>query len=84
MPLSEDFTRWLDDPVTRLVFRALEQAEEAQKARWDAASWGGGMVRPDALAALLNELRVRSDCYRALREMTFADVATWLGIEDEE
>ena len=83
MPLSEDFARWRDDPMTRMVFAALEQAEQAQKAQWDAASWGGGTRRADALKELLDELRVRADCYRALREMTFSDLAAWLEIPTE-
>lgn len=84
MPLSEDFARWREDDVTRLVFRALRAAADAQKAAWDQASWDGGTVRGDALTALLGELRVRADTYRALEEMTAADVAAWLGIEDAE
>lgn len=82
MPLSEDFTAWLDQPVTKLVFRALRAAQDAQKAQWDAASWGGGQVRGEALTTLLSELRVRADCYGALAEMTFDDVVSWLGIEE--
>lgn len=70
--------------MTRFVFSALEQAEKAQKAEWDNASWGGGKVRADDLRDTLTELRIRADCYAALREMTFADVAAWLGIKDEQ
>ncbi len=84
LQLSEDFARWRDDPMTRLVLDALEQAEQAQKAEWDAYSWGGGRVRSDELKETLQELRVRADCYRALREMTFADVAGWMGLTDDE
>ncbi len=84
MQREEEFQRWLDDPVTRLVFAALRAAQDAQKAAWTAASWDGGQVRGEALTTLLSELRVRADCYGALAEMTFADVAAWLGIEDAE
>jgi hypothetical protein len=84
LPLSEDFARWRDDPITRLVFRALEAAEQAQKDQWQAASWGGGQVRADDLKDTLQELRVRADAYAALREMTIEDVTTWLGIEHAE
>lgn len=79
----EDFARWRDDPVTRAVFAALAAAARAQKDQWDAASWGGGTVRPDDLSRLLMELRVRADAYRALAEMTFEDLAAWLGADDE-
>lgn len=82
MPLSDDFARWREDPITRLVFRALEAAEQAQKDQWTAASWGGGMVRADDLKDMLQELRVRADAYAALREMTVEDVTTWLGMDD--
>lgn len=83
-PLSEDFARWRDDPMTRRVFAALNAAEAQQKAQWEQASWGGGVARGDALERLLLELRVRADAYASLAELTFADVATWLGIEDAE
>lgn len=82
MQLEEDFTRWRDDPMTRLVMKAFGEAAKTQKVAWDAASWGGGMVRADDLKTTLQELRIRADCYAAIGEMTFADVATWLGIED--
>lgn len=81
--LREDFARWRDDPITRLVFKALDAAAEAQKTEWDNASWRGGVVRGDDLSRLLNELRVRADCYAALKELTLEDVAQWLGIEIE-
>lgn len=84
MPLSEDFARWREDPITRMVFQALEAAASAQKAEWDNASWGGGVVRADELKDLLQELRVRADCYRALGELTIDDIMQWLGIEHAE
>lgn len=84
MQLSEDFARWRDDPMTKLVLRALDAAAGAQKEAWDQASWGGGKVRADDLKDLLQELRVRADCYAALRDLTLDDVTAWLGIEDEQ
>lgn len=82
MALGEDFARWREDPITRLVFRALATVEQAQKDEWMAASWGGGRVRADDLKDTLQELRVRADAYAALREMTIEDVTTWLGIDE--
>lgn len=70
--------------MTRMVLKALSEAEIAQKQQWDAASWDGGMIRAEDLHATLRELRVRADAYAAIREMTFDDIATWLGIEDAE
>lgn len=84
MPLSEDFARWRDDPITGLVFKAMDAAANAQKAEWDSASWGGGVVRADELKDMLQELRVRADCYRALQELTIDDITQWLGIEGHE
>jgi hypothetical protein len=83
MSLREDFARWRDDPMTRTVLGALELAEKAQKQAWDDWSWGGDIVRSDDLADRLKELRVRADCYRALRELTVTDLCLWLGIEEE-
>lgn len=79
LPLNEDFARWRDDPITKLVFKALEAAAQAQKDQWDAASWHGGIVQAESLKTLLQELRVRADCYAALQEMTFEDIEQWLG-----
>lgn len=82
MPLDEDFARWRDDPMTQMVLKALTAAADAQKQAWDAASWDGGRVRADELKDLLQELRVRSDCYRALSELTIDDIKQWLGLEE--
>ena len=84
LQLREDFARWRDDPITKMVLQALDEAAKAQKAEWDSASWEGGKVRADDLKDLLQELRVRADCYAALRDMRFEDLITWLGIEDHE
>ncbi len=78
---AEDFARWRDDRVTRLVLRALGRAAEAQRKAWDDASWHGGVVRGDQLRDTLMELRVRADCYRAIGDMTPDTIAAWL-VED--
>lgn len=82
--LSEDFTRWQADPVTQMVFKALGFAAEAQKAEWDKASWGGGVVRGPELERMLLELRVRADCYGSLEAMTAEDLMAWLGMEPDD
>jgi hypothetical protein len=84
VPLSEDYDRWRDDPVTKLVFKALEKAAGAQKEAWDAASWGGGLARDDELGRALRELRCRADAYRSLEELSVEQLMEWLGIEDAE
>lgn len=81
MRLRDDFARWRDDPVTQLVFKALNKAAEAQKQVWDAASWEGGKVRAEDLRDTLQELRVRADAYRSLEELSLEQLANWLGIE---
>lgn len=70
--------------MTRRVMTALGMAAHSQKAAWDEASWGGTVVRGPELERLLLELRVRADAYSALAEMTFGDLASWLGIEEEQ
>jgi hypothetical protein len=84
MPLREDFARWRDDPMTQTVLGALKLAEDEQKNQWDAASWGGSVARAEDLERLRIELRTRADAYASLREMTWPDVATWLGIDPDE
>ena len=84
MQLSEDFARWREDPITKLVFKALGVAADKQREVWLATSWGGGMVRPEDLHAALRELRVRADAYRALEELDVERLCEWLGIEDAE
>lgn len=84
MSLRDDFTRWREDPMTRMAFAALNLAAEAQKAAWDEASWNAGLARPDDLARTLQELRVRADAYRSLEEMDFEQMTGWLGIEDAD
>jgi hypothetical protein len=84
LQLSEDFTRWRDDPVTKLVFKALHNASEAQKAAWDELSWGGGAVRGDDLERNLLALTTRADAYRSLEELSVGQLTQWLGIEDAE
>jgi hypothetical protein len=84
LPLSEDFARWREDPMTRRVFQALRIAAMEQHSAWEDASWGGQVVRGDDLERLLRELRTRADAYQALEALTFEQLANWLGIEDAE
>lgn len=70
--------------MTRQVLKALSLASDAQKKAWDAASWGGQVIRGDDLERMLSELRVRADAYRSLEELSFEQMCQWLGIEDAE
>jgi hypothetical protein len=70
--------------MTKLVFKALGMAARAQKDEWDAASWGGGVVRGPELERMLMELRVRADCYAALEALSVTDLMSWLGIEPDD
>lgn len=81
MSLRDDFARWRDDPVTKLVLKALRQAAAAQKAAWDAASWDGGRVRAEDLKDTLQELRVRADAYRSLEELDLETLTEWLELD---
>jgi hypothetical protein len=82
-PLSEDFARWRDDPMTRMVLASLELAEKAQRADWLTASWDGGVARGEDLERKLLVTRTRADAYRALIDMTFEDVAAWLELKPD-
>lgn len=82
MSLPDDFARWRDDPVTKMVMAALSEAEKEQKLQWLGASWEGGVARAPELERTLLELRVRADAYRALQEMTLGDLCAWLGVEE--
>jgi hypothetical protein len=81
--LREDFARWRDDPMTRMVMDALGKAEAEQKHQWDKASWEGAVSRAPELERMLLELRTRADAYRALQDMSLGDLQAWLGIEEE-
>lgn len=80
IPDREDFARWLDDPVTRLVLGAFALGAEEQKQAWIRTSWDNGAVNP----ALCQELRVRADAYQALSQMTYEDVCKQFGEEPVE
>lgn len=79
-PHREDFARWRDDPVTRWVLAAHLQAAADQQTTWQKVSWEEGHANP----ALLQELRVRADAYRAIGEMTYEDVCSAMGEEPRD
>lgn len=81
MSLREDFARWREDPMTKTVLGALKLAEAEQRKQWLEASWEGGVVRGPDMERLLIELRTRADAYRALEEMSFEDMCTWLELD---
>lgn len=83
MALAEDFARWREDPMTRMVFKALRQAADAQKAAWDEMSWNGGVVRGDDLERNLLALTTRADAYRSLEELGVEQLTDWLGMEPD-
>jgi hypothetical protein len=75
-PDEEDYRDWLGHPVTEWVVACMNKQAAAQKAKWAEMAWEGDL---DPL--LLNEARVRADCYLALPESSFAD---WKAINDTE
>lgn len=83
MSLRDDFVRWRDDPMTRMVMQALDAAETEQKRQWDKASWEGGVARAPELELMLLELRTRADAYRSLQDLGLGDLQAWLGLEEE-
>lgn len=64
---KDDFQRWNDNPVTKWVFAAVENAALKQSEAWMDMSWGNGVADPAELAVL----RTRADAYRALFETPF-------------
>lgn len=74
-PSKDDFTRWLDDPVTRWVLAAHKQIAEDCHTEWDRYSWENGGSNP----TILQELRVRADTYRAIAETTYEGFCETLG-----
>lgn len=78
-PTREDFTRWLDDPITIFVFEALSTAADAQQKAWNEVSWDGGSCD----AELLVELRTRADAYKSLQEGTYEAFCEWLEVDPE-
>lgn len=66
-PSADDFQQWRENPVTRWVCAALNEAAEENKAAWIEASWGEGK----ADEAMLAELRIRADAYKAMSETPY-------------
>lgn len=75
MITREDFTRWLEDPVTRAVIAAHRQTAEDNKAKWMRQSWEGGQANQLTLL----ELRAYADAYMAISEMTYEGICETLG-----
>lgn len=79
-PSREAFDAWRENPVTLFVFAALSRAASEQQTSWAATSWHGGI----ADQALLTELRVRADAYRAIEEGGYEAFCEWAGVEPAE
>lgn len=74
--ISEDeFKEWLDHPVTEWVFAAVRKHAEAQQEAVGRIMWETG----EANQRLLDEARLRADCYNALPETTYED---WSELND--
>lgn len=76
-PSAEQFSEWMQHPVTEWVFAACLKHAGALKGVWAGQVWESGEINPQALL----EARVRADCYRALPESSFED---WKAIDDTE
>lgn len=80
MITREDFDRWRDDPVTRMVFRALRSDADAQRDAWMKQSWDNGQANQLSLI----ELRTRADAYRAMEECNYLGICEALGEQPHE
>lgn len=78
-PSREAFDAWREQPVTLFVFAALNHAADEQQTTWATTSWHGGL----ADQALLSELRVRADAYKAIEEGGYEAFCEWAGVEPE-
>ena len=67
MITKDEFQRWYENPVSKWVFAAVEQAALKQSEAWMEKSWGSGVADPYELVTL----RTRADAYRALFETPF-------------
>jgi uncharacterized phage-associated protein len=68
---AEEFDAWRDDPVTAWVMSELSKAAEKQREYWLVMSWDGGVIDKTELEIL----RERASAYRALAELSYADIA---------
>lgn len=76
---EEDYLAWRDHPVTRWVFGAMAHVAEAQREHWGETSWESGSSSPE----LLLELRTRADAYRAIIDVSHAQlIQTYQGAAD--
>lgn len=79
-PSRDDFVRWLDDPVTAFVMRAMLLASDDCREAWVKASWDNGACSKEMLA----ELRTRADAYRAIAETGYEGFCAMLGEQPNE
>lgn len=79
-PSRDAFEVWLEDPVTRWVFRALEASIAEQKRAWLATSWDNGVASP----AVLAELRVRADALSGVLSGAYDQWCEWNGDSPNE
>lgn len=75
-PDAEQFREWQGHPVTEWVMAVMRAHAGTMKAKWADIAWEGG-IDPD----LLNEARVRADCYLAIPNSTLDD---WKALDDTQ
>jgi hypothetical protein len=84
LPLSEDFARWADDPMTRRFMAVLKAWEEKNRKDWEVSAFNDAWGQADRLQKELHAAQARVSAFNQARRMNFADIAYWLGIEDAE
>ena len=77
MITEEQFTDWLNSPVTEEILEALERHSEKIKKSWVSQSWDQG--QSDQL--VLQTLKAKADTYSALAKINWA---TMNKIQNEE
>lgn len=76
----DEFDAWRVNPVTRWIFRGIENAQEAERAEWIRRTWD---VPPrhgeQPLLMALIELKTRADALGELIDNEFETWSEWNG-----
>lgn len=79
IPDAEDFTQWLESPVTRFVLAGMRNLADRQKAAYAELAWVGD------LSEVTRERHVtRADCYAGLAGITYDQALGANGVEETE
>jgi hypothetical protein len=78
-PSSDEFTIWLESPVTQFVMAGFERLAALQQVSWSQAAWAGNL---DPLYR--ERCLVRADDYDGFAHITFEQAMKANGIETDD